>query len=480
MKLQIPSFELIRVLVIGDVMLDRYWSGDTSRISPEAPVPIVHVKNCDERPGGAGNVALNIAALGAKVDLLSFCGDDEEGILLEKKLSQAGVNCYLCKLPKSRTVTKLRILSLHQQLIRLDFEEALYPVDDDYLKQLFEQRITHCDVVIISDYAKGCLTEIQHFIQCAQKANKPVFVDPKRKDFMAYYGATVLTPNLREFESVAGKCENEHALLTKGKQLLKKYNFKGLLVTRGEAGMILIQENQPELSLQAFAKQVYDVTGAGDTAIACLALTFAVQRDLVCSAQLANIAASIVVGKLGAATVSRAELRRAMQTQQSAFRRGIVTEEALKINVADAKANNEKIVMTGGCFDILHAGHVAYLEQAKGLGDRLIVAVNDDNSITSLKGSGRPINKLAHRMAVLAGLSAVDWVVALSDITPERLIQRILPDIWVKGNDYQVNDLPEAKTVHAYGGQIKLIDFVKGCSTSAMISRIQEQERESL
>lgn len=479
MKIQVPSFKSIRALVVGDVMLDRYWSGDTSRISPEAPVPIVHVRSLDERPGGAGNVALNIAALGAQVDLLSFCGDDEAGNILEEKLSRAGVNCYLYKLPQSPTVTKLRILSLHQQLIRLDFEETPYQLDYTYLKQLFEQKIAQCDVVIFSDYAKGCLTQAQELIQLARKANKPVFVDPKSNDFIAYHGATVLTPNRREFEVVVGKCDSEQALLQKGKQLLKEHNFEALLVTRGEQGMTLIRDDQPEISLSAFAKQVYDVTGAGDTAIACLALTYATQADLVHSAQLANIAASIVVGKIGAATVSPAELRRAIQIQQLSFHGGILTEDELKIVVADAKAHNEQIVMTGGCFDILHAGHVAYLEQAKRLGDRLIVAINDDNSVSSLKGSGRPINKLANRMAVLAGLSVVDWVVSFSEATPERLIKLLLPDIWVKGNDYQVNDLSEAKVIQEYGGQIKLVDLVRGCSTSAIISKIQEQERES-
>ncbi|MFZ0219166.1 MAG: bifunctional D-glycero-beta-D-manno-heptose-7-phosphate kinase/D-glycero-beta-D-manno-heptose 1-phosphate adenylyltransferase HldE [Candidatus Aquirickettsiella sp.] len=479
MKLQVPSFQSIRALVVGDVMLDRYWSGDTSRISPEAPVPIVHVKNLDERPGGAGNVALNIAALGAQVDLLSFCGDDEAGNILEKKLSQAGVNCYLYKIPQSSTVTKLRILSLHQQLIRLDFEEAPYQFEYTHLKQLFEQRIAHCDVVILSDYAKGCLAEVQNLIQLARKAGKPVFVDPKSNDFNAYAGATVLTPNRREFEAAVGRCDNEQALLLRGKHLLKTHNFEALLVTRGEQGMTLIRHDQPEVYLSAFAKQVYDVTGAGDTAIACLALTYAVQADLVQSAQLANIAASIAVGKLGAATVSPAELRRTIQIQQRSFCRGILTEAELKIVVADAKAHNEQIVMTGGCFDILHAGHVAYLEKAKVFGHRLIVAVNDDGSVSKLKGPGRPINNLANRMAVLAGLSVVDWVVPFSEATPERLIKLLLPDTWVKGNDYQVNDLSEAKTIQEYGGQIKFIEFVEGCSTSGIISKIQKQERES-
>lgn len=480
MKIQVPSFQSIRVLIVGDVMLDRYWSGDTSRISPEAPVPIVHIKNLDERPGGAGNVALNITALGAQVDLLSVCGDDEAGEMLEKKLSHAGVNCYLHRIPQSPTVTKLRILSLHQQLIRLDFEDAPYQFEHTKLKQLFEQKIEHCDVVIFSDYGKGCLAEVQDFIQLARKAGKPIFIDPKSSDFNIYQGATALTPNRREFETVVGRCDNEQALLHKGTQLLKTHNFQAVLVTRGEQGMTLIQQDQPEVYFPAYAKQVYDVTGAGDTAIACLALTYVAQADLVQSAQLANIAASIVVGKLGAATVSPSELRRAIQIQQLSFYRGILTEDELQIAVADAKTHKERIVMTGGCFDILHAGHVAYLEQAKRLGDRLIVAVNDDDSVSKLKGLGRPVNKLANRMAVLAGLNVVDWVVPFSETTPERLIKLLLPDVWVKASDYQVDDLSEAKAIHEYGGQIRLIDFVDGCSTSSIISKIQEQEKESL
>lgn len=478
MKIQVPSFQSIRALVVGDVMLDRYWSGDTSRISPEAPVPIVHVQTIEERPGGAGNVALNVAALGAKVDLLSFCGDDNEGEILDKKLSQAGVHCYLSKIPHSRTVTKLRILSLHQQLIRLDFEERPYQIDYTHLKQLFDQRLKYCDVVILSDYAKGCLAYVQDLIQSARKAGKPVFVDPKSNDFNIYQGATVLTPNRREFEAVVDRCNSEHTLLQKGMQLLKVHHFEALLVTRGEQGMTLIRKNQPEVCLPAFAKQVYDVTGAGDTAIACLALTYAAQVDLVQSAQLANIAAGIVVGKLGAATVSSAELRRAIQIQQISSHRGILSEAELKIVVEDAKTHDEQIVMTSGCFDILHAGHVTYLEQAKRLGDRLIVAINDDDSVSKLKGPGRPINNLANRMAVLAGLSVVDWVVSFREATPERLIKLLLPDIWVKGSDYQVHELPEKKAIQEYGGQIKLINFVEGCSTSAIISKIQEQERE--
>lgn len=477
MKIQVPSFNSIRALVVGDVMLDRYWSGTTTRISPEAPVPIVHVKTLEERPGGAGNVALNIAALGAQVDLLSFCGEDQAGDSLQEKLHAAGVSCYLQRIPQLPTVTKLRVLSLHQQLIRLDFEEPNFQIDYEPLKKLFDQRLPHADVVILSDYAKGCLTHVQGLIQSARRAGKPIFVDPKKNNFDAYRGATVLTPNLREFEAVVDACEDEKTILQKGLALLKTHDLQALLITRGEQGMTLIRQNQSEVYLPAFAKQVYDVTGAGDTAIACLALSYvAIEKDLAQAAQLANIAASIVVGKLGAATVSPSELKQAIQIQQFSFHRGILSESALKRIVEEAKAHDEQIVMTSGCFDILHAGHVAYLEQAKCLGDRLIVAVNDDASVSRLKGSERPINPLSKRMAVLAGLRAVDWIIPFSESTPEQLIQSILPDIWVKGGDYQLEDLPEAKIVKNYGGQIKLIDLVKGCSTSATISTIKKRK----
>lgn len=477
MKIQVPLFNSIRALVVGDVMLDRYWSGTTTRISPEAPVPIVHVQTMEERPGGAGNVALNMAALGAQVDLLSICGEDQAADSLEKKLSEAGVNCYLHRMPELPTITKLRVLSLHQQLIRLDFEEPNYPIDYAKLTEKFKQRLSSIDVVILSDYAKGCLAHAHDLIQCARQAGKPVFVDPKRNDFNYYRGATVLTPNRREFEAVVGPCENEEVLLRKGMKLLKTHDLYALLVTRGEQGMTLIRQNQPEIYLPAFAKQVYDVTGAGDTAIACLALSYvAMQKDLVQAAQLSNMAASIVVGKLGAATVTPAELRRVIQLQQHSFQRGVLSELELSRVVEDANAHGEQIVMTGGCFDILHAGHVAYLEQAKRLGDHLIVAVNDDASVARLKGAGRPINNLEKRMAVLAGLSAVDWIVPFSDATPERLIKLLRPDIWVKGGDYQLADLPEAEIVKSYGGQVRLIDCIEGCSTSTIISTIKEAD----
>jgi len=473
MHLQIPNFANAKVLVVGDVMLDRYWSGSTSRISPEAPVPVVHVEQTEDRPGGAGNVALNIAALGAKASLVSMCGTDEAGIALKNKLQAAGVECYLQQVEGIPTITKLRVLSLHQQLIRLDFEEPHRIIDPDYLLKVFSQQLAYSKVVILSDYAKGSLRFAPDIIAQARKANVPVFVDPKGQDFSIYRGTTLLTPNKKEFEAVVGVCHDENELVEKGVALLRSLELQALLITRGEQGMTLIRQGYPELHMPARAREVYDVTGAGDTVIAVLAAAYADQHDLGQAANIANIAASIVVAKLGTATVSMPELRRAIHEEHSSGR-GVMTEEQLSIAIEDARAHGERIVMTGGCFDILHAGHVAYLEQAKQFGDRLVVAVNDDASVKQLKGSGRPINSLERRMAVLAGLTAVDWVVSFSELTPERIVSRILPEVWVKGGDYRVEDLPEGRAVLANGGEVKILQFIEGCSTTSIVEKMQQ------
>ncbi len=475
MQLQLSNFSNVRILVVGDVMLDRYWSGTTARISPEAPVPVVHVKQTEERPGGAGNVALNIASLGSQAVLFGACGADPAADSLERKLCAAGVQCYLQRIEGVPTITKLRVLSLHQQLIRLDFEENFPPLDTAQLLTYFRAELANADLVIISDYAKGSARYIPQVIVAAKSANIPVFVDPKGQDFQIYQGATLLTPNRREFEAVVGPCHDEEELTRKGIDLLRTHSIQALLVTRGEQGMTLIREGAPEIHLPARAREVYDVTGAGDTVIAALGAAYAVGKDFVEAASIANLAAGIVVGKLGAATVSVPELRRVLQDEH-ATGRGIMTEEQLAIAVQDARAHGERVVMTGGCFDILHAGHVAYLEEAKSHGDRLIVAVNDDTSVALLKGDGRPINTLVRRMAVLAGLSAVDWVVPFNEKTPERLVSQILPDVWVKGGDYKVEDLPEARPVLANGGEIKILKFVDGCSTTAIVERMRALE----
>ncbi|MFC1747711.1 bifunctional D-glycero-beta-D-manno-heptose-7-phosphate kinase/D-glycero-beta-D-manno-heptose 1-phosphate adenylyltransferase HldE [Pseudomonadota bacterium] len=471
MKIHIPNFERARVLVVGDLMLDRYWYGDTSRISPEAPVPVVHVGESEERPGGAGNVALNIAAFGGQCDLLGLTGDDEASGALGNRLESAGVDCHFEKVPGLSTVTKLRVMSRHQQLIRLDFEDGFHELDGRALQDRYQALLAGCDAVVLSDYGKGTLNAIQPLIVAARKAGKPVLVDPKGKDYAIYSGATLITPNLSEFEAVVGHCKNDEELVAKGEALRAKLQLDALLVTRSEKGMTLIREGDV-LHLPTKAQEVYDVTGAGDTVISALATALAAGQDLAEATALANLAAGVVVGKLGTATASVAELRKAIRVHDE-IEGGVLEEDRLETLVRDAQVHGEKVVMTNGCFDILHAGHVAYLEQAKKLGHRLIVAVNDDASVKRLKGEERPVNSLAQRMTVLAALESVDWVVPFSEDTPERLICKIKPNVLVKGGDYRPEDIAGGRCVAAEGGDVIVLDFVDGCSTTKIINVIR-------
>lgn len=460
------------ILILGDLMLDRYWHGDTARISPEAPVPVVRVQQEEERAGGAGNVALNVAALGAQVTVIGAIGRDEAGRRLRALLEQAGCTTRLIELPSSPTIIKLRVISRHQQLLRLDFEEDVASLTADSLHTALEDALPKAHVVVLSDYAKGLLRDPRPLIARARAAGKPVVVDPKRADFSAYRGASVLTPNMQELQAAAGACPDESTLITKGMNLLEQCGIDNLLITRSERGMTLLRHGAPPLHLPAQAREVFDVTGAGDTVVATLAVALAAGLDLPEAARLANVAAGVVVGKFGTATVSLDELQHALEGP-AAPRHGILDEDTLLEQVMAARARGERIVMTNGCFDILHPGHVTYLEQARALGDRLIVAVNSDDSVRRLKGPARPINPLPNRMAVLAGLRSVDWVAPFDEDTPERLICRIKPDILVKGGDYRPEQIAGHDCVTAAGGEVRVLGFVEGCSTTAVIDIIR-------
>ncbi len=475
MRLTVPDFGNARVLVAGDIMLDRYWRGGTSRISPEAPVPVVHVKEVEERPGGAGNVALNIAALGATATLVGLTGDDEPADSLQQRLGGAGVRCHFCRMPDFPTVTKLRIISRQQQLIRLDFEEdfTIAGQGAELMQERYRALLPEVDTVLLSDYAKGALQPVAPFIEAAREAGKRILVDPKSRDFSIYHGASLITPNMAEFEAVVGPCRHEEELAEKGLRLIRELELEALLVTRGEHGMTLLRADRPEYHLPTRAREVFDVTGAGDTVISVLAAALAAGEPLEHATALANLAAGIVVGKLGTAAISVPELRQALRDDPDSG--GVMSEEQLLLAVEDARAQGERIVMTNGCFDILHAGHVAYLEEARKLGDRLIVAVNDDASVAALKGSGRPINPLERRMAVLAGLQSVDWVVPFSELTPERLICRVRPDYLVKGGDYRPEEIAGHECVTASGGEVRVLNFEEGMSTSGIISTIRSK-----
>jgi len=472
MHITIPDFSKARVLVVGDLMLDRYWHGATSRISPEAPVPVVHVRDIEERPGGAGNVALNIAKLGAQSTVLGLTGDDDAANALEQGLQAAGVKSSFVRLNENATVTKLRVISRHQQLIRLDFEDGFIGQDISGQEAEFAKLLDQHDVVVCSDYGKGTLRNVQSLIALCREKKIPVLIDPKGTDFDKYSGASLVTPNLAEFEAVVGTCANEDELVEKGQQLCVQCDFEALLITRSEHGMTLIQKDGEVFHLPTRAREVFDVTGAGDTVISTLAAALAAGDDRHNAIVLANLAAGIVVGKLGTASVTPEELYQEIH-KHIAVKRGVVSQQELITAASQCRQRGEVIVMTNGCFDILHAGHVTYLQQAREQGDRLIVAVNVDETVRKLKGEDRPVNPLEHRMRMLAALECVDWVLPFEEETPRRLICEVLPDVLVKGGDNDPDKIPGGDCVRENGGEVRVLSYVEGVSTTEIIGTIR-------
>lgn len=466
------NFSNKRVLVVGDVMLDRYWHGGTSRISPEAPVQVVKVSSEENRPGGAANVALGLARLGLSVTLIGIVGEDENAQSLNDILNKAGVDCCLIKNKQAPTITKLRVISRHQQLIRVDFEEQLN--HEQQLEELYaavEKHIAGCQAVIYSDYAKGTLVNIQALIQLANKYQVPSFVDPKGNDFSIYQGATLVKPNRSEFEQIVGKCADQTELISRANELRQRYKWQALLVTLGEDGLMLFEEGKAPFALTTTAREVFDVTGAGDTVIAVLTAIYVTSKRFIDAVEYANQAAGYVVSKLGTASISAAQLDAIMTARLHSDNFGVLSPEALQEQVKIAQAKGEKIVFTNGCFDILHPGHVAYIKQAKALGDRLIVAVNSDASVKRLKGEKRPINHLEHRMAVLESVGAIDWVTWFEEDTPLNIIEMLSPDVLVKGGDYTIDSIVGAEHVLANGGDVKVLTFVDGYSTTKIIEK---------
>lgn len=466
------NFKDKHILVVGDVMLDRYWYGGTSRISPEAPVQVVKVSNIEDRPGGAANVAIGLAKLGAPVTLVGIVGKDENADILERHLENAGVECRFIRSNSLPTITKLRVMSRHQQLIRLDFEEQEESLSQNAeLATLVESLLPQSDAVVFSDYAKGCLADVGNLIQLANKLDVPSLVDPKGNDFSIYQGATLVKPNFSEFETIVGKCHSEQDVESKGKALKQQFGWQSLLVTRGEDGLVLFDGDKPPFALATSAKEVYDVTGAGDTVIAVLTAIYVTSKRLVDAVEYANQAAGYVVGKLGTAFITADQLEAIMYRRTHSMNFGVLDPQELKEQIKLAQANGERIVFTNGCFDILHPGHIAYMKQAKALGDRLIVAVNTDASVKRLKGDKRPINNLSHRMAVLEGVGSIDWVTWFDEDTPLEIIQALTPDVLVKGGDYTLDSIVGAQHVLQHGGEVKVLSFVDGYSTTSIIEK---------
>ncbi len=478
---ELPAVGHLHILVVGDVMLDRYWQGPAERISPEAPVPIVAVTHTEHRPGGAANVALNIVSLGAQCTLVGLIGNDEAGAELTATLIAAGVHCDLIKVPDWPTIVKLRLLAQKQQLIRADFEAPLPDFGASerigVVQNKIEKHLRQADVLVVEDYDKGAIEDPQALIAAAVNASVPVVVDPKMKPLQVYARATLLKPNRKEFAhamatGVAGKGQGpEQDIGAAGQQLCSELQLGGVIITRGGEGMDLCTVDEVR-HIPARPVEVYDVTGAGDTTAAGLAIGLALDWSLLDCARIANLAASIVVSKSGTALVSGPELRNAMQGEIAD--RGMISRGELQAAVAHAQANGERVVFTNGCFDILHAGHVTYLQEAVALGDRLVVAINGDDSVTRLKGEGRPVVPLEGRSRVLEGLSCVDWVVSFDEDTPIPLLELLKPDVLVKGGDYGPDTVVGADLVRAYGGEVQVLSLVSDVSTSAIVDRIRE------
>ena len=470
----LPDMSASNVTVIGDVMLDRFWTGATQRMSPEAPVPVVNVSSQEDRAGGAGNVAVNLAQLGLTVSLVGLCGDDDHARALRRCVEEAGVrwNVMPCA---AETIVKLRVLSRNQQLLRMDFEESLSPHANDLFVGFAAQHLIDADLIVFSDYAKGSLALIESLIARCRSLGKTTLVDPKGHDFDRYRGATVLTPNLTELEAVVGPCQDDATLIAKAETLRSALELEAILVTRSEAGMTLIQAGSAPQHFAASAQEVFDVTGAGDTVIATLAGCLSAGLPMAEAARIANRAAGVVVAKLGTASVTPDELTMVGEGLRGApDRQGVVSASDMLDVVAEARGRGQRVVMTNGCFDLLHPGHIAYLEQAATLGDMLVVAVNDDDSVRRLKGDARPVNAIADRMAVLVGLSAVDYVLPFSEDTPAKLIEALAPDVLVKGGDYVVEEIAGHESVMARGGEVVVLDFLEGHSTSGLIDRLSD------
>lgn len=464
------------IVVLGDLMLDRYIWGDVERISPEAPVPVVRTKHRSEQPGGAGNVAVNITGMGAKATLIGFRGEDSEGRSLEALLCEAGVEPAMVGVPSHPTTSKLRIIGSRQQMLRLDTEQTDgYPAEAyAALLRQFESSLDVADAVILSDYAKGVLTQevCQQAIRSARRRGVPVLVDPKQRSFARYRGATTVCPNLAELSVSTGVAvKNLDRILDAGQALVRDLDLEFLVATMSERGIALLRAGSRFVA-PAAAQQVFDVSGAGDTVIATLALALAGRLEMEIAVELANVAAGIVVSKVGTVPVTRDELLMSLMPQiELQAQEKVLSFESLRARVAAWRSAGEKIAFTNGCFDLLHIGHITLLEDARREADRLIVAINSDSSVRGLKGPARPIVGEQERARILAALGAVDAVVVFEDPTPLRLIETLRPDVIVKGGDYNEDTVVGAKEVRSWGGRVKIVPTVEGFSTTKLIAK---------
>jgi len=466
-----------RVLIVGDLILDRYVWGTVERISPEAPIPVLAARASETRLGGAGNVAANLRAMEAEVEVLGVIGSDERGGVLAQLFAQIGVeHAGVLALADRPTTEKTRMLGSGAQMLRVDWEDARSLSDADAAKLVrgIEKRIQRARAVVLSDYGKGvlCGPVLRAVIDAARAAKVPVLVDPKGSDYARYRGATLLTPNRKEAEeALHRKLARRDDWPDAVRDLIRTAGVEAAVITLGAEGMYYLSGAE-EGHVSTVARAVFDVTGAGDTVIAHLALGLAAGLDFETSVHLANHAAGIVVAKPGAASVTRAELAAVLDS--GAKTPGCVcTLPELQRRVAAWRAEKKRVVLTNGCFDILHAGHVAYLREARSHGDVLVVGVNDDASVRRLKGDGRPLNPVEDRMTVLAALEMVDAVVPFAEDTPLELVQAVTPDVLVKGEDWRDKGVVGREWVERHGGKVVLAKLLEGRSTSTIVERMR-------
>ena len=473
------------VLVVGDVMCDTYLSGTVTRISPEAPVPVFESSGKRHVLGGAANVAANLRALGCQVLLLGAIGDDVTGRYVRERVREQGICDDLLMQDSGRPTTeKTRLIAGHQQLVRMD-QESRQPLAPGLIAQALsgvDSFLARLDGVVCSDYNKGVCTAdfLAPLFARARGANLPVFVDPKARDFAQYRGATVLTPNLSEVRhATGGHLEDEANLAAAASSLLQQSEAQALLVTRGDKGMSLFHPPHAPRHISAHTRGVYDVTGAGDTVIAAFAAAAIGGLPYDEAAQLANVAAGIVVGKAGTAVVRAEELEAHLAARNAPYENKVRTPEELSKALQPHRRKEERIVFTNGCFDLLHGGHVHYLQQARALGDCLVVGLNDDGSVRRLKGEERPVRPQEERAHMLAALACVDYVVLFHEATPLSLIRALKPDVLVKGGDYTPETVVGREEVEAAGGTVHLIPYIEGISTTELIDELRRGHRKA-
>lgn len=468
----------LKIVVMGDLMVDCYLNGTVNRISPEAPVPIVHVTSRDKRLGGAGNVVTNLNALGVQVSVVGYMGEDSQGCFLAQSLLEQGVDTrYLLPLNSRHTSTKTRVTAQNHQLIRYD-EEEIIPAPAEFvsfLARIVEEALSDADAVILSDYGKGAITgeTAQCVIESARRKGIPVVVDPKGSDYTKYAGANLCTPNIKELSEAAGyPLITEGDIFQAGISICNQYKIDGVLATRSERGMSLIDGIKAiKQDFPAKAREIIDVTGAGDTVISVITSSMAAGASLEEGCRLANTAASVVVSKFGAATASAGEILNAAEAGDSR-RHKVLSQKELADMVGALRARGNRIVFTNGCFDIVHAGHIVSFRKAKAMGDILIVGVNTDRSVRALKGLDRPINNQRNRLALLEAIEYIDYLTLFDSDSPEELIRSISPDILIKGMDWKGKPIAGADWVEAHGGTAAFIDLEEGLSTTAIIEKI--------